>query len=410
MTSAAIGSAIRACYSRVLAKTFGMTRNLAEAEDAVHDAIERALETWVAMFPENPEAWLVAVARNRVLDRQRHLGHRDRHRDAIEALAAMSPWVRLALGDPSIGRGWKDELLALIFACCDPALDDGEAAALALATVIGMSTSEVASAFVVSPRTMEQRLTRARQRLRQHGVVRGPSVERLDAVLRTLHLLFNEGYSASTGEAPIRAELCRLAMGLASSVREALADPPEVVGLASLFALHDARRGARLDASGAPVPLPEQDRALWDRAAIRLATGDLERALATGRLGPFQLEAAISAVHCRAERAADTDWPEIAELYALLEPMRRSPAVRVNRAYAVGRAHGADAGLALLALGDLPHVDAYPYVDLVRGALLEEAGRIDEAVVALQRAAVRARSHEVGQVRARIARLVQGSR
>lgn len=242
----------------------------------------------------------------------------------------MSPWTRIALGDPDVARGWKDELLRLLFACCHPALDEGESAALALATVVGLSNAEIAAAFLVMPRTMEQRLTRARQRLRERGDYEGvtpeQSHERIAAVMRTIHLLFNEGYWASAGDIPIRAELCRLSIGLAHSLHEAHPDRAEVAGLLALLVLHDARRAARLDADGHAVPLPDQDRARWDHAAIRVATQLLERALSRGEPGPFQTEAAISAVHGRARTAAETDWHEIAALYALLEGWRpRAP-------------------------------------------------------------------------------------
>jgi RNA polymerase sigma-70 factor (ECF subfamily) len=211
---------LRRLYPRVLAKTLGVARNLPDAEDAVQEAIARALATWPEQGrPEVPEAWLVTVAHNAFRDRARRAARENLHEDAIEALAQMSPWVRIAVSEPEIARGWKDELLRLLFACCHPGLEVGESAALALATIVGLSTKEIAAAFVVAPRTMEQRLTRARQRLRERGDPDGAdpdrSLDRLDAVLQAIVLLFNEGYWSSDGEAPIRAELCRLAIGLA---------------------------------------------------------------------------------------------------------------------------------------------------------------------------------------------------
>ena len=270
---------IRRVYPRVLAKTLALTRSLPDAEDAVHDAIERALESWPdGGRPDSAEAWLLTVAANCYRDRLRRVQRERRHEDAVATLAAMSPWVRIALGEPEIARGWKDELLGLLFACCHPALDAGESAALALSTVIGLSTDEIARAFVVAPRSMEQRLTRARQRLRERGDCEGAAPEdareRIEAVLRTLHLLFNEGYWSGDSEAPIRADLCRLAIGLGRSLMTTFPDVPEVGGLLALLLLHDARRGARLDEHGTPIPLPDQDRSRWDRAGI-------------GRLAPF---------------------------------------------------------------------------------------------------------------------------
>jgi RNA polymerase sigma-70 factor, ECF subfamily len=406
---------LRRLYPRVLAKTLGLTRALPDAEDAVHDAIERALKAWPAAgTPDSPEAWLVAVAANAYRDRLRRTRREELREDAVEVLAQMSPWVRIALAEPNVARGWKDELLRLLFACCHPALDEGESAALALATVVGLSTREVASAFVVTPRSMEQRLTRARQRLRARGDYDGASParshDRVGAVLRATHLLFNEGYWSITDDPPIRADLCRLSIGLARSLLEAYPRAPEVAGLLSLMLLHDARRGARLDATGEAVPLPEQDRERWDHQAIRVATELLERSLQAGDPGPFQIEAAIAAVHCRARIASDTDWSEIAALYALLETFRPIPAVRVNRAFAVARAAGPVAGLALLDDKGGIDADAYPYVHLVRGSLLSELGQVDAAKRELQQAELHARNtHERAQIRSQLAKLIAAS-
>jgi RNA polymerase sigma-70 factor, ECF subfamily len=232
------------------------------------------------------------------------------------------------------------------------------------------------------------------------------SPDRLDAVLIAVHLLFNEGYWSTDDEAPIRGDLCRLAIGLGRSLYEAHPTAAEVGGLLALLLFHEARRPARLNAEAVPIPLPDQDRTRWDRPTIGEATAILERALATGQAGPLQTEAAISAVHCRATSAAETDWREIAALYALLERMRPTPAVRVNRAFAVARAQGPAAGLALLDAPGVPDAAAYPYAHLVRGALLEELGRDEEAIGALQLARAQARNaHEEAQIDARVDRL-----
>ncbi len=414
MTPPEHAEAIRRVYPRVLAKILGLTRSLADAEDAVQDAVERALQTWPdAGAPDSAEAWLVTVARNAHRDRLRRAKSTEQHGDAVATLAELCPWARIATAEAEVLRTWKDELLRLLFACCHPALEDGESAALALSTLLGLSTSELALAFVVAPRSMEQRLTRARQRLREQGDVDGTAPElardRVGAVLRTIHLLFNEGYWSSTNAEPIRAELCRLALGLACSLAEVFPHDPEAMGLHSLLLFHDARRDARLDDAGNPVPLPEQDRTRWDKLAIHTATQLLERALALGRAGPFQTEAAILAVHCRARTADATEWAEIAALYALLERFRPTPAVRVNRAFAVTRAEGAEAGLALLEDDGGMDVQGYPYFHLVRGAILEELGRVAEARTSLEHAVERSRNaHEAEQVRARIARLESG--
>ena len=401
-----VAGELRALYPRVLGKTLAFTRQLADAEDAVQDAIARALATWPeAGRPESPEAWLVSVAMNAHRDRLRRAKREGRHADALAALAEMSPWVQGAIATHEIARGWKDDLLRLLFACCHPSLEAGESAALALATVLGLTSAEIAAAFDVAPRSMDQRLTRARRRLAERGDYEAPPADaahdRLEPVLATVHLLFNEGYWASGGGAPIRGDLCRLAIGLGRSLHDAFAHP-EVEGLLALMLLHEARRPARLDASGHPVPLPEQDRARWSGELIDEGVRLLDRALADSAPGPYQIEAAISATHCRARSAGETDWREIASLYALLERTRPSAGVRVNRAFAVARASGPRAGLALL---DETVVDA-PYADVVRGALLEELGEDAAAIDALTRAAERARNaHEAAQLRDRADRL-----
>ncbi len=404
---------LRRVYPRVLSRTLGVTRSLPEAEDAVQEALVAALSTWPERgMPDSPEAWLLTAATNKHRDRRRRAKWEAPQQDALETLSQMSPWVRVALGEPDVGRGWKDELLRLVFACCHPALEPGESAALCLSTVVGLSVNEIAAAFVSEARSMEKRLTRARRRLRERGDPDGAtperSRERLDAVLRVIHLLFNEGYWSSEKTTPIRSELCRLAIGLAHSLVEAFPREPEAIALLALLMLHDARRDARLGAGGRPVPIPEQDRSRWDHAAIEYATHLLEAARASPYSGPFQIEAAISAIHCRAPTAVDTHWHEIERLYGLLEGLRPTPAVRVNRAFALARARGPEAGLALL--DDCGTIDAgqYPYVHLVRGTLLAELGRTAEARESLEAARRVARNDaEASQIEERMAQLAQ---
>jgi RNA polymerase sigma-70 factor (ECF subfamily) len=401
---------LRALYPRVLGKTIRSAERLADAEDAVQDAIERAIESWPRTGrPESAEAWLVHVAANCLRDRLRRRRRDERRRDALEALAEMSPWVQGAIAEVEVARGWKDELLRLLFACCHPSLESGESAALALSTILGLSSSEIAQAFAVTPRSMDQRLTRARRRLREAGDYEAPRVdraaERAPAVSAAIYLLFNEGYWSTSDDAPIRGELCRLALGLGRSLREAFPAEPEVLGLLALMILHEARRPARLDARGAPVPLPEQDRTRWDQAGIAEGAALVELALRLGDPGPLQIEAAISALHCRAGSAAETDWNEIAELYEHLEQRRPTPSARVNRAFAVARARGPREGLALLDERDIP-VAGCSYAHLVRGALLEELGECDAALRELEQALRHARNvHENGQIAERVARL-----
>ena len=404
-----LATLLRAAYPRVLARTLAFTHRVPEAEDAVQEAMLRALDTWPRRgVPQSAEAWLLTVARNVHRDRLRKGKWEAPRQDALEALSQMSPWVQAAVGEAEVGRGWKDELLRLLFACWHPALAPGEGAALCLATVIGLSNRELGLAFGVEARAMEQRLTRARRRLWQHGDPDGVyperALDRLDAVLRVLHLLFNEGYWASGEDAPIRAEPCRLAIGLAHSLAQVYAQQAEVLGLLSLLLLHDARRPARVGPDGEPVPLPLQDRSRYSSPLIAEGLAFLDRAARLGSPGPYQLEAAISAVHCRAARSEDTDWPAIADLYARLERLRPTPAVRVNRAFALGRAQGPEVGLRLL--DDRRSIDSgrHAYVHLVRASLLAELGRGDEARRALLGARDVARNRwERAQIEAQLA-------
>lgn len=405
-----IADVLRRSYSKVLARTLAVTRSLPDAEDAVQEAIVRALETWPSRGrPDSPEAWLITVARNAHRDHARRVRREVLPGEPLETLAQISPWLRIAVGEPEVARGWTDDLLRLLFACCHPSLESGESAALALATIIGLSTREIAAAFIVAPRAMEQRLTRARRRLKARGDAEGAppeaSLDRLDAVLQTIALLFNEGYWSTDDETPVRADLCRLAVGLGHSLHETFPTEPEVAGLLALMQLHDARRSARFNPNGTPVPLPEQDRTRWDHSAIASATALLDRTLSIGQPGPFQIEAAISAVHSGAASAGATDWTEIAALYALLEDIRPTPAVRVNRAFAVARAEGPREGMALLGPGE-PDVSDCPYVHLVRGALFTEMDRHVEARDALLLARKHARNAaELAQIEARLTAL-----
>ncbi len=371
----------------------------------MQEAVVRALSSWPARgAPDSAEAWLVTVAANAHRDRVRR--GRSETPDALERLAEMSPWVRVAVGEPDVVRGWNDELLRLVFACCHPALEPGESAALCLATVVGPLDRRRSPVRSSSNRVRWSSASRGRASGSASGATprarhRSAARDRLDAVLRVIHLLFNEGYWSGDDDAPIRGDLCRLAIGLSRSLADGFSDEPEVLALLALVLLHDARRPARLDGEGRVVPLPEQDRSRWDQAAIAHAMTILDTALALGRPGPLQIEAAISATHCRAARAEETDWVEIAALYHMLEAHRPTPAVRVNRAFAVARAEGLEAGLALL-----DEAGAYPYVHLVRGTLLAELGRIDEARASLVQACAVARNRaERIQLEAQLARL-----
>lgn len=382
---------LRRAYAPVLGRLVRVTRDLCAAEDAVQQAVLRALSTWPKRgVPDAPEAWLVRVATNVHRDAVRARRRRDRNEPALEALAARCPWSQASMATEGIG--WPDDAVRLLFTCCDPVLGPEERAALALATVAGLSTSEIARAFLVQPEAMERRLGRARARLRERRAeyeVPAPEVatERLEAALATLHLIFNEGHWASSDEAPIRRDLAALALRMTRALHAMSPRARDVQGFVALLLLHTARMPARIDGDGNPVSLEHQDRSKWDSATIDEACALLRDALERGEPGPYSIEAAIAAVHCSARRTEDTDWAQIDVLYAALERERPDPVVRVNRAFAAGRARGSVAGLALLDLvADHPALARYPYFHLVRGVLLVESGDAARGIEALERA------------------------
>jgi RNA polymerase sigma-70 factor (ECF subfamily) len=349
----------------------------------------------------------VRAAINVHRDARRARRRRDRTEAALEALAGRCPWSQTMLATEAVG--WSDDSIRLLFTCCDPVLGPEERAAIALATVAGMSTREIARAFLVRPDAMERRLGRARARLRERRAeyeVPGPEVaaERLEAALATIHLIFNEGHWASGGDTPIRRDLTALALRMAQALHALMPRAPDVQGLLALLLLHVARMPARLDDAGNPVSLESQDRSKWDSATIDEACALLRDALEQGRPGPYSIEAAIAAVHCSARSAEDTDWAQIDLLYAALERQRPDPVVRVNRAYAASRARGAAAGLELIeAVVDHPALQGYVHAHLVRGVLLVEAGDVARGREALERAcALSQSSFERAQINQRI--------
>ena len=392
--SDAVAEALRSAYPQALARVLGITRELATAEDALQDAVVRALQSWPERgIPEVPTAWLVTAARRRHIDRLRHQTHVQRHRDVVARLAEMRPRSRLRsrFDGPPENR-WDDDLLRLLVTCCHPALGLAERTALTLSTVLGLSTTELARAFLVAPRTMEQRLTRARRRLRERTDAyqvpeQAIAGRRLDAVLAVIHLLHNEGYWASQPAPAIRGELCALALELAESLRRLLPTEPEVIGLVALLLLHRGRQPARLSPTGEAVALPDQDRSLWVADDLARGSALVERAAALGRPGRYQIEAAIAAEHCRVRDAQATDWASIALLYDALEAVTPSPVVRINRAFAIARSGHPAAALALLqpVVDERPLRD-YPYTHAIHGAILEDLGRRAEAIAAYRRA------------------------
>ena len=352
------------------------------AEEAVQDAFATALERWPRDgVPENPGAWITATARNRAIDRLR----RERvGRGKVEQVGALQ-----RLGDGDEAREIPDDRLRLIFTCCHPALPLEARVALTLRTVAGLSTREIARAFLQSEPTVAQRLVRAKRKIKEAGIpYRVPPSEllreRLGGVLSVLYLVFNEGYAATQGEL-VRVELCDEAIWLGRVVDRLLRAEPEAIGLLALMLFQHSRRATRVSDAGDLVLLEHQDRARWDREMIDEASAALERAKALGAVGPYQLQAAIAAVHAHAPRPEDTDWTEIASLYGVLGSMQPSPVVELNRAVAVAMADGPQAGLALIdRLSEA--LAGYYLFHAARADLLRRMDRTSDASAAYRKA------------------------
>jgi RNA polymerase sigma-70 factor (ECF subfamily) len=388
----AVAATYRTEGRRVFATLLRLIGDFDLAEEALHDAFAAALEQWPREgVPERPRPWLISAGRFRALDTLRR---RVRFDDALAAWAERRPSVSPSQEEDEVG----DDRLRLILACGHPSLSPEAQTALTLREVCGLTTEEIARAFLTAPATVAQRIVRAKATLREHGVPGEPPPReelsgRLAAVLRTIYLVFNEGWSASSGDAPIRTDLVAEAVRLARVTAEALPEPePEADGLLALLLLLDARRAARTTAAGELVLLDDQDRRRWDRGLIAEGCALVERALRSRRFGPYTLQAAIAAVHAEAREAAATDWPQIVGLYDLLWRATPTPVVALNRAIAVGMRDGPQEGLArieaLLASGALAD---YVPAHAARADFADRLGRRDAARDAWSTALARSR-------------------
>jgi RNA polymerase sigma-70 factor (ECF subfamily) len=402
---AELQSLIREHHGWVLARLVRQVRDLELAEDVLSRAIEAALLQWpTSGVPEAPRAWLIRTARNKAIDELRRREAWTRKRDEVAVLEGLD-----VVDDPD-DTPLRDDMLRLIFTCCHPALAEEARVALTLQVVGGLQADEIARAFLVPTATMAQRLVRAKRKIKDAGVpyrVPGPDeiAERVDGVRAVVYLVFNEGYSATAGDALVRHDLCRHAIRIGESLLELFDGDSECAGLLALMLLHESRHRTREDEAGDIVLLADQDRSQWDRAQIGRGTSLVTAALRRGSPGPYALQAAIAAVHANAPVADQTDWPQIAGLYDRLFALVPTAVVALNRAVAIAFAEGPSRGLAEIdALAD--ELGEYFLFHSARADLLRRCARGDEALVAYRRALELCRNQaEIRFLRGRIAQV-----
>lgn len=384
-----IDAALASARPRAIAALLRYFRDMDMAEEAYQEACLRALAKWPEQGPpRDSAAWLILVGRNSGIDRLRR-SSRETGLPSDDQLSELDD-AEQALADRLDEGQYRDDILRLLFVCCHPDLPATSAIALALRIVSGLSVPQIARAFLVGEKAMEQRITRAKARIADSGVpFETPGAieraERLGAVAAMVYLIFNEGYSASGAEAGAREALCREAIRLGRLLVRLFPGEPEITGLVALMLLQHARSAARLDGDGHVILLDDQDRSLWDAAMIAEGLALLDKAMRHRRPGSYQVQAAIAALHARAKTADETDWAQIERLYATLERLQPSPVVTLNRAVALAKLSGPEAGLDLLGpLGD--RLDGYFYFHGARGAFLDQLGRREEARAAFGRA------------------------